>query len=293
MNSNLHQLRVCLAASQIRYRTLQGRNHMVLPVVMLTEGVHAGSGGPLYYPLDEINNSAPLWNGKPVVFGHPMNGATPVSVASSPHTWEGTFGKLFNSRVDGQKLRAEIWLDVALTEEKAPKVLEALRAGRNLEVSTGLFTIDEPQRGTWNGEPFTAIARDYRPDHLAILIDQPGACSWADGCGIRANTQKENTMYVEEPLGLPTINWEDPTHPVKYDIPNYSGQSGGPAPAHGEEPLRLPNWQASECYPRGAVENSQQIANLEALRPEYVPGRPGPDGEEPLSLPIYPPFPKK
>lgn len=53
-----------------------------------------------------------------------------------------------------------------------------------VELSTGLFTDNEVEAGTWNGEDFVAIARNYRPDHLAILPDKVGACSIKDGAGL-------------------------------------------------------------------------------------------------------------
>src|SRR5690606_13771547 len=32
--------------------------------------------------------------------------------------------------------------------------------------------------------PYHSVARDYKPDHIAILPDRIGACSIADGCGV-------------------------------------------------------------------------------------------------------------
>ena len=52
-------------------KQLEGRDHLVVPVVMLTVGVHSGSRGPVFYPAHELKNSASLWNGRPVVVYHP------------------------------------------------------------------------------------------------------------------------------------------------------------------------------------------------------------------------------
>jgi hypothetical protein len=253
--SNLQQFKVCLAAGQIRYASLRGRPHIVVPCVMLTEGVHNGSAGPIYYPLEEIQSSTPLWNGRPVVLGHPTNGNSPVSAAAYPHIYEQSFGKVFNTRLDGNKLKAELWLDTDLTEQKAPKVLEALKSGKNIEVSTGLFTSDDPRPGVWNGEHYHSVTHDYRPDHLAILLDQPGACSWSDGCGIRANSQKEDSaMQIEEPLTLPTINEHGHGYPPPEHQPNFYREMHGPDSCdtsphinvEEEEPLDLPtiDWKS-------------------------------------------------
>ena len=69
-----------------------------------------------------------------------------------------------------------------------------------MEVSTGLFTENEEVHGEFRGKPYIAVARNYRPDHLAWLPDQIGACSLAAGCG----TLKLNQAKAEfkEPAKL-------------------------------------------------------------------------------------------
>ena len=56
-------------------------------------------------------------------------------------------------------------------------------------MSTGLYVDRDETPGTCpkSGRPYDAVARNYRPDHLAILPDQRGACSNEDGCGIVMN----------------------------------------------------------------------------------------------------------
>lgn len=41
-----------------------------------------------------------------------------------------------------------------------------------------------------------AVARNHRPDHLAILPDQVGACSLADGAGLIRNAWEDNVMLL-------------------------------------------------------------------------------------------------
>ena len=43
-----------------------------------------------------------------------------------------------------------------------------------------------------DGQAYNAIATDLKPDHLAVLLHEKGACSWEDGCGIRANEGGES-----------------------------------------------------------------------------------------------------
>lgn len=174
----------------MRQENLEGRLHYVVPVVMMVEGVHSGSAGPLYHTVEELSRFPEAWNGIPVVVHHPEQNGQYVS-ANSPEViedWQHV-GRVFNTSFEEGKLKAEAWLDAEKISQ-FPEVLAYLQANRPLDVSVGVFTDDEPVSGTWNGEQYTAIARNYRPDHLALLPGGQGACSWADGCGVRANQKK-------------------------------------------------------------------------------------------------------
>jgi len=179
-------------AAQTRYEMLEGKQYLVVPMVMLTEGVHEGSSGPLYYPDSELSKSPAVWNHKPVVSYHPNDGNGNAISACSPEVLESRkVGLIMNTTWDesAKKLRAEAWLDEAKLEKVDPRVLEAIKNKQVVEISTGVFTDNEPASGQYNGKPYTAIARNYRPDHLAILYDQRGACSVADGAGLLANQE--------------------------------------------------------------------------------------------------------
>ena len=167
-------------------RELEGRPHRVVPVVMLTEGVHCGSNGPLYYPPDEIRASVPYWDGKPVVVYHPaLYGG---GVAGRPDVFNRQkIGVLFGTRYEAGALKADAWIDPARAAAVDPRVLAAIDRRTVMEVSTGLFTENAASPGVWNGEGFHAVARNFRPDHLAVLPDMVGACSVADGAGLVRN----------------------------------------------------------------------------------------------------------
>lgn len=92
-------------------------------------------------------------------------------------------GVLFNTAFDGYRLSSEAWIDVNRVGLVDPRVRDALRDGRVLEVSTGLGTELEDEAvaiGTVRAWP---ASRLY-PDHLAILPEGRGACSVAAGCGM-------------------------------------------------------------------------------------------------------------
>ena len=60
-----------------------------------------------------------------------------------------------------------------------------------MELSTGLFTDNDETAGVSpKGRNYEAVARNHRPDHMAVLPDQVGACSINDGCGVLVNEEK-------------------------------------------------------------------------------------------------------
>ena len=168
---------------RIETKSLEGRKHFVVPVVMAVEGVLNGSSGALLYPATELRRSVPHWNGRPVVVYHPAMRHN--NCAGMPEVFEKQrVGTIFNTRFEGKALKADAWLDVNRLQVVDWRVLGAVNKGEVMEVSTGLFTENESADGTWAGKPYTAIARNYRPDHLAILPDLRGACSIEDGAGL-------------------------------------------------------------------------------------------------------------
>ena len=164
----------------------------VVPVVMMVEGVHNGSHGPLLHKIDELGKIPAAWNGIPVVIDHPEDAdGTPIS-ANAPDVIDSrSVGKIYNTNVDGSKLRAEAWLDEDKLNEIAPEILQDILNNKLIEVSVGVFSEEQEEEGTWNGEEYKAVAYNYRPDHLAILTEFVGACSCEDGCGLRNNKQND------------------------------------------------------------------------------------------------------
>jgi len=199
----------------IREETLQGRKHLVVPVVMMTEGVHRGSHGPILHLAEELGKFPGAWDGIPVCVNHPSDGDGHVSANSPGIIDEWVIGRVFNTQMDGKKLRAEAWLDPELLARMSPEALEAIGKGLPMDVSVGVFTDEDMQVGDWNGERYVAVARNHRPDHLALLPGGTGACSWSDGCGVRAyqgdqmiNKIQTNAIKFK---GTESIPWSKPT----------------------------------------------------------------------------------
>ena len=171
----------------VRHDTMEGRQYLVAPMVMLTEGVHSGSKGPLFYPAVELSKTPAIWNHKPVVVYHPQANGQLISACDPAVLSSSKVGVIMNTKFEGGKLKAEAWMEESRIKDVDDRILKALDSGDPMELSTGLFSDDEDCEGTWNEEEYTHIARNYRPDHLALLPDKKGACSIADGAGLMVN----------------------------------------------------------------------------------------------------------
>lgn len=174
----------------VRRERLDGRDYLVAPLTMIVPGVLSGSRGPILYQLDDIKASADSWNGMPIVVNHPAKpDGTPLSARSPKVFQDWGIGLIYEAKVVENRLTAEGWFDVEKTRKVNPRVLNALQNNQKIELSTGLNLDQEEANGVWNDAngnsvAYTSVARRYRPDHLAILPDQPGACSLRDGCGV-------------------------------------------------------------------------------------------------------------
>jgi len=177
----------------IREETFEGRAYIVVPVVMMKEGVHAGNKGPILHTAEELTKFVSAWDGIPVTISHPTKNGIAVS-ANDPQILESSaVGQIFNTRYD-DGLKAEAWIDVEKISNLSAEALTSIQEGQPLDVSIGAFTEALDTEGEWQGETYEAIASNYRPNHLALLPGETGACSWNDGCGIRVYKKGEQRM---------------------------------------------------------------------------------------------------
>jgi len=183
---------------EINFVVHQEKAHIIIPVVMMVEGVHHGNQGAIYHSIDELGKVPASWNGIPVVINHPEEEGVAIS-ANSPEIIDSiTVGRVYNTIVDDNKLKAEVWIDEDKLNTVCPKVLDNINDTKEVEVSLGMFTDNEESEGDWNGEKYVKIAKNHRPDHLAILPDEIGACSCADGCGLGANSKIKNMAKLND-----------------------------------------------------------------------------------------------
>jgi len=181
----------------------QDRKHLIVPVVMMVEGVHEGSGGALLHLIEDLGKFPESWNGIPVVINHPKTNDQFCSANSPDIIDNECTGRVYDTHVAGSKLKANIWLDDEKLQKKSPDAYQSIIDNNELEVSVGVFTENEDTQGEYNGENYDAIARNHRPDHLAILPGGTGACSLDDGCGIRVNEKGgKNVLNNETVTGM-------------------------------------------------------------------------------------------
>lgn len=197
-NHKLFQLTANVDLTQIKEVEVNGRKHLSAPVIMAVEGVM----NELLYPAEELSKYVQAWNGRPVTLFHPRNTEGEFVSANSPTVInEVQLGQLFNTSFEENRLKAEVWVDVDKTQATRPEVLEYLTGVKDkLEVSTGLWGDIVQVAGDWNGAPYKGIMTNIRPDHLALLPGGEGACSWNDGCGLRANQQEDKYKEKQERL---------------------------------------------------------------------------------------------
>lgn len=174
----------------LRTETLDGKTFLVSPVTPVVEGAHNGE----FLSYDEITVFVDAWNGRLLPIDHPKDANGEPATAGSPAVMENSVvGFLFNvvAREDIRGISGELWIDI----EKAAKVpggtesVTRLQSGQGLEVSTAYYCFVDNVKGEWRNprtgetEKYTSSQNQIRPDHLALLPFDLGACSWEDGCG--------------------------------------------------------------------------------------------------------------
>ncbi len=195
-----------------RHDSMDGKDYLVAPMVMIVEGVLQGSNGPLLYPANELAKTPEVWNMKPVVVYHPKKDGRGVTACDPDIIKNHGVGLIMHAKFEDSKLKAEAWIDINKAGKVDERVIEAIKNNTVMELSTGLFTDNEKIDGEFNGIAYEGIARNYRPDHLALLPDLKGACSIKDGAGfLRLNVSNAGTSVEidlkKTPVNLEGMNW--------------------------------------------------------------------------------------
>ena len=193
----------CANAGTIRTVSLSGGEYVVFPVVPIREGVLNGH----FVSSREIERSTPGWNGRPLTLGHPKDQDSGDYVtANSPGAWEQYgIGWVFSAGFVDGRMVAEGWIDKArIAALGRDDLIDGLLTGVHMDVSTGYFCDVVQKDGVFKGDKFNGAQSGIVPDHLALLPNERGACSWDDGCGIpRVNIG--GIMEVQEGAIVPEV----------------------------------------------------------------------------------------
>lgn len=206
----LYEKIVTNVKSKAREVTLNGREYYVVPGTLLVSGVLPGSKGPLYYPPEEVIKTPDIWNGVPLVGYHPVINGIPVSARNPTILDKQQLGYVFNTTGKEDRLPTEYWFDKELTAKFDQTLLEENRLipriikGEMIETSTGVYTtnVKASEGANHNGVPYGFVAKNYRPDHVAVLPDEVGACSTVDGCGVHVTNKKTLLTRILNAIGL-------------------------------------------------------------------------------------------
>ena len=160
----------------------------IAPVTIMVEGVHNGSHGPIFWSAHILERFTPAWENVPVVINHPMRDGIPISVRA---TQDRIIGRVTNPRYDRAKKAVRATIKIPINGTIDLSILQNTK-----EVSAGVFSDETYESGNWNNEYYSACAISMQPDHLALLPGGQGACSWQDGCGIRANQSEAEIKQI-------------------------------------------------------------------------------------------------
>ena len=243
------------SAPEPDYRYHDGRAHMVVPAVAIVEGVLNNS----FVSGEEIARSEPAWNGVPVPLQHPEENGRHVSANSPERIDEWCIGRFFHAHFDpeSRSLKGELWINLERAQEIAPDMVESLEKGEPLEVSTAYFADGTKQSGVFNGEEYSSVDANLRPDHLAVLPGAVGACSWKDGCGApRFNEASMQTNALSEARtpdyeGTEASDWSSVDKTFENYVNAYYENSSEDMPEEGvssvdEAPQSVKDWIASK-----------------------------------------------
>jgi len=174
---------------------VDGAMHLSWPSVIVRSGVL----GKSLLPNSELAKSLSAWEGAPITIRHPRKDGDYVSVNEVPDTIVGFFR---DPVMEEDKIKGSILLNVAALAnqgEDGADVMNRLLQGIPTDVSTSYFYDKQTAVGELNGQQYNYATLNIEPDHVAILPNETGNCSWSDGCGIpRVNSVEEKEFMVRD-----------------------------------------------------------------------------------------------
>ena len=150
------------------------------------------------YPADQLAAGIASLEGKPAPAGHPKNASgqyiSALNGEALASAWIGSYAK--NARHESGRSLVDIVVNEAQAKAHpdGAKLIERLDAAINgtnaepIHVSTGLILDPVQANGESRGKKYKRIATNLRYDHLAILLNEQGAGTPAEGVGMFLNS---------------------------------------------------------------------------------------------------------
>jgi len=194
--NRVNVLTVVNSASNITTETVNGKPHIV--VRGITPVVDDIVMNRKLYPAAEIEKAYNTLERNPMPLGHPKVDGKHVSARDVQAVNEYHVGAWLQnvSHKDG-KVTGDMYVNrqYAESSEKGKRLinrLDEMLAGTNsdpIHISTGLLYSGIAANGESKGKKYNEIATNMMFDHVAVLLDEPGAGTPDDGVGIFVNAE--------------------------------------------------------------------------------------------------------
>lgn len=192
--SSIHVRSLAINASNISTTTINGQEHYVIRgAVPIVDDIVMNGG---LYPAEEINSSYLTMERKLMPIGHPMVNGKYVS-ANDPQAVNDYYAGAWAQNVSkaNDKVVMDVYVNKAVADTKPDgkrliQRLDDMISGNNadpIHVSTGLLLNKEQKAGESKGKKHSWVAHNMQFDHIAILLDEPGAGTPEEGVGMFVN----------------------------------------------------------------------------------------------------------
>ncbi len=198
--NRVNVLTVVNSASNITTETVNGKPHIV--VRGITPVVDDIVMNRKLYPAAEIEKAYNTLERNPMPLGHPKVDGKHVSARDVQAVNEYHVGAWLQnvSHKDG-KVTGDMYVNCQYAEssEKGKRLinrLDEMLAGTNsdpIHISTGLLYSGIAANGESKGKKYNEIATNMMFDHVAVLLDEPGAGTPEEGVGIFVNAEGDET----------------------------------------------------------------------------------------------------
>jgi len=197
--NRVNVLTVVNSASNITTETIDGKPHIV--VRGITPVVDDIVMNRKLYPAAEIEKAFNTLERNPMPLGHPKVDGKHVSARDVRAVNNYHVGAwLQNVSHTAGKVTGDMYVDrrYAESSDKGKRLinrLDEMAAGTNAEpihISTGLLYSGIAANGESKGKKYNEIATNMMFDHVAVLLDEPGAGTPDEGVGIFVNSDGED-----------------------------------------------------------------------------------------------------